>query len=442
MHVREGLPDQPTRVGRIDWPKEGDNGTHLRLRSGHVVVFDRQPWRILEIDEYRDHPWPLSYEQAWREHLELWRHSEDLRRMNGRLNAQPPERADFYKRPVVLVLRNENYPRSAPKHWCAPISHGWQVLPEHYAVCRTCGELPPCGNGEYRGEIGPRAAAQKEGAGLCVPAGCCIGCAEPIKPRMRTVRFPGPNLWYPDLGEGSAIFHARTACADQVECYRLQWKAEHVPTAPQPTAPLWSPGTAENVLPPQTRLSPDASRSAGGWNAPAAGGSGAGAGAGTGAVEVAPAAPATPATSAPSEASGVPGVSGAASAPAAPRTEPQAAHAQPAQSAQPSQPAEPAPTPAPEPVPLVPATPAAPVAPAPAAPSNPPAASEAPAVPPAEELDAMRRLTEDLSSSLSASADRPAFHDAEQAARVIEELTAAVRNIALCLNGTNLRARP
>jgi hypothetical protein len=54
----------------------------------------------------------------------------------------------------------------------------------------------------------------------------------------------------------------------------------------------------------------------------------------------------------------------------------------------------------------------------------------------------VRRLTEDLNTSLSASADRPAFHDAEQAARVIEELTAAVRNIALCLNGTNLRARP
>ncbi|MFH0243487.1 hypothetical protein ACGRHY_13885 [Streptomyces sp. HK10] len=418
MHVREGLPDQPTRVGRIDWPKEGDNGTHLRLRSGHVVVFDRQPWRILEIDEYRDHPWPLSYEQAWREHLELWRHSEDLRRMNGRLNAQPPERADFYKRPVVLVLRNENFPRSAPKHWCAPISHGWQVLPEHYAVCRTCGELPPCGNGEYRGEIGPRAAAQNEGAGLCVPAGCCIGCAEPVKPRMRTVRFPGPNLWYPDLGEGSAVFHARTACADQVECYRLQWKAEHVPTAPQPTAPLWSPGTAENVLPPQTRLSPDASRSAGGWNVPAAGGNG------TGAAEAAPAAPAEPRTE-------------PRAAPAPERAQPQAS-AQPARSGQSPQQAEPAPPP--EPVPLVPATPAAPAAPA--APSTPPAASDAPAVPPAEELDAMRRLTEDLSSSLSASADRPAFHDAEQAARVIEELTAAVRNIALCLNGTNLRARP
>ncbi|MDG9702503.1 hypothetical protein [Streptomyces sp. DH37] len=441
MHVREGLPDQPTRVGRIDWPKEGDNGTHLRLRSGHVVVFDRQPWRILEIDEYRDHPWPLSYEQAWREHVELWRHSEDLRRMNGRLDTQPPERADFYKRPVVLVLRNENFPRSAPKHWCAPISHGWQVLPEHYAVCRTCGELPPCSNGEYRGEIGPRAAAQKEGAGLCVPAGCCIGCAEPIKPRMRTVRFPGPNLWYPELGEGSAVFHARAACADQVECYRLQWKAEHVPTAPQPSAPLWSPGTSENVLLPQTRLSPDAVEPGRGWNVPAVNG------AGEAAARPAPAAPAGPGAPAggPPRPSG-PGAAGhapghapeqpaEAEPPAAPAPAPVPAPAPAVSAAAPPAPAPPAPVenaepaPAPDPVPLVPATPAVPAAPVPAA-------------PPAEDIDAVRRLTEDLNTSLSASADRPAFHDAEQAARVIEELTAAVRNIALCLNGTNLRARP
>ncbi|MGK5501322.1 hypothetical protein, partial [Streptomyces sp. URMC 125] len=354
MQVREGLPDQPTRVGRIDWPKEGDDGAYLRLRSGHVVVFDRQPWRVLEIDEYRDHPWPLSYEQAWREHVELWRHSEDLRRMNGRLNVPPPERSDFYKRPVVLVLRNENFPRSAPKHWCAPIGHGWQVLPEHYAVCRTCGELPPCSNGEYRGEIGPRAAAQKEGAGLCVPAGCCIGCAEPIKPRMRTIRFPGPNLWYPDLGEGSAVFHARAACADQVECYRLQWKAEHVPTSQHPSAPLWSPGTTESVLLPQTRLSPDVAKPVKGWNSPAAGD---GAGGGTGAVTGAgtpetasasraaePRAECAPATEAPGLPFQTPAC--APTAPAAPAPAP----------APVAETAEPAPAPAPEPV----APPAAP----------------------------------------------------------------------------------
>lgn len=46
------------------------------------------------------------------------------------------------------------------------------------------------------------------------------------------------------------------------------------------------------------------------------------------------------------------------------------------------------------------------------------------------------RAAEELSRTLT---DRPAFHNAEQAARVIEELTAAVRNIALCLNNPPAR---
>ncbi|HEX5565818.1 MAG TPA: hypothetical protein VFY14_02570 [Streptomyces sp.] len=430
MHVREGLPDQPTRVGRIDWPKEGDNGTYLRLRSGHVVVFDRQPWRLLEINEYRDHPWPLSYEKAWREHVELWRHSEDLRRMNGRLSMTPPDRDDFYRRPVVLVLRNENFPRSAPKYWCAPISHGWQVLPEHYAVCRTCGELPPCHNGEYRGENGPRRAAQNEGTGLCVPAGCCIGCAEPIRPRMRTVRFPGPNLWYPDLGDGSAIFHARAACADQVECYRLQWKAEHAAAMPQPSAPLWSPG-GESLPLPQTRLSPDLVGPAEEWNAPVAGGVGAAcSGASSGASPSGASAPGP-------SGSRDPGHQPPAGAAAPPDRVPPPG---PAAAAPSANPAPPAVLPAPPVPPAPPAASEAPEPPTPAEPAGPvPATPPVPAVPPVEGIDAVRRLTEDLNNSLG---DRPAFHDAEQAARVIEDLTAAVRNIALCLNGTGLRTRP
>jgi hypothetical protein len=65
---------------------------------------------------------------------------------------------------------------------------------------------------------------------------------------------------------------------------------------------------------------------------------------------------------------------------------------------------------------------------APAAPST-AAADAGPAVRAAEEL--RRSLT-----------DRPVFHNAEQAARVIEELTAAVRNIALCLNDPQARSHP
>ncbi|GAA2134119.1 hypothetical protein GCM10009760_11070 [Kitasatospora kazusensis] len=383
MHVREWLPDQPVRIGRTDWPEHSDDGAYLRLRVGHTVVLDRQPWQLLEVNEYPDRQWPESYGKAWREHVELWRHSESLHCANGQATTLPPERADFYKRPVILVLRNENFPRSTPKHWCAPASYDWQVLPEHYAVCRTCGELPPCRNGEYRWDGGPRRAEHNGGIAFIVPPDCCMGCAEPIKPRMRTVRFPGPNLWYPELGDGSAVFHARTACADQVDCYRMEWRAECTSHKPRPTPDLLFPD-AENFMLPRTRLALDHAKPA--KDAPMTNGFAPAANAMFSASHVNPLSAATPA----------PPVLQAPSTHQAP-----SAHQAPSSH-----------TSHPEP------------------PANP--------VQPSEDIDAVLRLTGALDLALT---DRPAFHNAEQAARVIEELTAAVRNIALCLNGTNARAR-
>ncbi|MCP9958151.1 hypothetical protein [Streptomyces sudanensis] len=371
MQVRRWLPDQPTRIGRHDWPDEGDNGTHMRLRAGSIVVLDRQAWRILEINGYTGDRWPDSYEKAWRDHVELWWHANELRRANNQAVKPAPERAEFYKRPVILVLRNENLPRSTPKHWCAPASHDWQALPEHYAVCRACGELPPCRHGEYRWEGGPRWPEQNGGIPLMVPEYCCMGCAEPIRPRMRTVRFPGPNLWYPDLGEDTAVFHARTACADQVDCYRVQWQAEYDPRSSGHSATPAFPGFEQFVLP-RTRNAPDVPPH----------------GRPNGTVPADPEPAHRPAHQA-SAASGVP-----AADPAAP-----------------THPAAPGPAPATE-------TPTA--------------------VPAAESAGMALRAAEELGLSL---AERPAFHNAEQAARVIEELTAAVRNIALCLNDPAARAR-
>ncbi|MFF3419627.1 hypothetical protein ACFYW9_33845 [Streptomyces sp. NPDC002698] len=445
MQVRRWLPGQPTHIGRHDWPDEGDDTTHLRLRAGSIVVLDRQAWRILEINDYAGDWWPESYEKAWGEHVELWWHANELRRANNQAVKPAPERAEFYKRPVVLVLRSENLPRSAPKHWCAPASHDWQVLPEHYAVCRACGELPPCHHGEYRWEGGPRRPEQSGGIPLMVPEGCCMGCAEQIKPRGRTVHFPGPNLWYPDLGENTAVFHTRTACADQVDCYRMQWQAQYSPRASTHSATLAFPGF-EHFLLPRTRRAPDlvphvqqVSHS-------------------PYAAQPSPALPSRPEA----ETHASPGPYTAQSSPVLPSRPKAEAHSSPvsgsgtfhlpfdryrrepetgAMPAGPSAPAVPEPTRRPAPAasgvptanPAVPVRPAAPGSPPPAEASAPAAA---PPPPPAESAGAALQAAQELGRSL---AERPAFHNAEQAARVIEELTAAVRNIALCLNNPPAR---
>ncbi|MCT9005416.1 hypothetical protein [Streptomyces rhizosphaerihabitans] len=426
MQVRRWLPGQPTHIGRHDWPDEGDDGTYLRLRAGSIVVLDRQAWRVLEINDYTGAWWPESYEKAWGDHVELWWHANELRRANNQADKPAPERAEFYKRPVVLVLRSENLPRSTPKHWCAPASHDWQVLPEHYAVCRACGELPPCHHGEYRWEGGPRQPEQNGGIPLMVPEGCCMGCAEPIKPRGRTVQFPGPNLWYPDLGENTAVFHTRTACADQVDCYRMQWQAQYSPRASTHSATLAFPGF-EHFLLPRTRRAPDLTPhvqqiSQGSYSAQSS--------------PVPPSRPEEEAHASPVNGSGTfhppfdryrrePETGAMPVGPSASAVPEPAHHPAPAVSRAPA---------------ANPALPVRSVAPG----SPPPAEAYAPASPPppaesAGAAGAAVQAAQELGLSL---AGHPAFHNAEQAARVIEELTAAVRNIALCLNNPAARERP
>ncbi|MEU3603866.1 hypothetical protein AB0E83_00115 [Streptomyces sp. NPDC035033] len=430
MQIRRWLPDQPTLIGRHDWPDEGDEGTHLRLRAGAIVVLDRRAWRVLEITGYPNAHWPEAYEKAWRDHMELWWHANELRRVNNQAVKPASDRGDFYKRPVVLVLRDENLPRSAPKHWCAPASQDWQVLPEHYAVCRACGELPPCHHGEYSPEGGPRLPEQSGGIPLIVPEGCCMGCAELIKPRMRTVRFPGPNLWYPDLGEDTAVFHARAACEDQVAFYRAQWQAKYPQPTAHPPAPAF-PGFDHFFLP-QPRHDQDPAAvltAAHGPALPHGQGSTAPHGQGSTAPH-----PQEEAHSSLVTGSGAfspafddyrpePGPYPSAPPPASQAGQSphaaQAAHT-PQVTTQTAMPAS-APSPAP-------------------APASAPAAS-APAPVPVSVPDASPavRAAEELSRSLTSP---PAFHNAEQAARVIEELTAAVRNIALCLNSPQARSHP
>ncbi|MFH8714101.1 hypothetical protein [Streptomyces zaomyceticus] len=437
MQIRRWLPDQPTLIGRHDWPDEDGKGTHLRLRAGSIVVLDRRAWRVLEITGYPENSWPKSYEKAWRDHVELWWHANELRRAENQAFKPAPDRAEFYRRPVVLVLRDENLPRSAVKHWCAPASMDWQVLPEHYAVCRACGELPPCHHGEYRPEGGPRRPEQSGGIPLIVPEGCCMGCAEQVKPRMRTVRFPGPNLWYPDLGDDTAVFHARSSCEDQVEYYRAQWQSEYPQPVVHPTTPAF-PGFDHLVLPRARQHHPPAPAPQHGKGpAPAPQHDQA-----QGPQHVQDAVPphvqgaVLPHVqghfAAPQHVQGAvpPHVQGAVPPRiqdhfAAPHTR-EEAHTSLAVGSGAFSPSFGGYRTEPEPYPSAP---------------PPQSAAPVPAAPPAAVGDAgpAVRAAEELRRSLT---DRPVFHNAEQAARVIEELTAAVRNIALCLNDPQARSHP
>lgn len=186
---------------------------YVQLAPGVLVVYDRQPWRVVETAERPTDLWDDEYEKRFAEAVEAWERW-------GR--GDRPEKATWSSRPMVIVLTPDGKPHEKPVHLIGPYHFSWQVLPEHYAICSACGELPPC-----RHELAEREADRQAASAsvlMDIPPGHCLGCGEHITSRQQATRFPGPNLWRFDLSENSAVFHARRECSTPRERYREQWE--------------------------------------------------------------------------------------------------------------------------------------------------------------------------------------------------------------------------
>lgn len=187
---------------------------YVQLAPGILVVYDRQPWRVVEVAERPLDLWGAKYEERFAADVKAWERWG---------NGDKPERATWRSRPVAVVLVPDGEPTAKPLHLIGPAHHSWQVLPEHYAICKACGELPPCSHELAEREADAQMARTE--VLMEIPAGHCLGCGEPITHRQKAVRFPGPNLWRPDLGD-TARFHARQECSAAVDQYRQQWEAK------------------------------------------------------------------------------------------------------------------------------------------------------------------------------------------------------------------------
>lgn len=187
---------------------------YVQLAPGVLVIWERAPHRVVAVDERPDDLWGDKHEQRFADAVaafERW----------GR--GEKPERATWRDRPFAVQLVPVADPKASPIHLMARGTHRWDVLPEHYAVCVACGELPPCTH-----ELNEREADQQAARAdvlMDIPPGHCLGCGEYVTTRQNAARFPGPNLWRPDLPEHSAVFHARQECSGEVERYRRQWEA-------------------------------------------------------------------------------------------------------------------------------------------------------------------------------------------------------------------------
>ncbi|MDX3343472.1 hypothetical protein PV409_36545 [Streptomyces sp. ME02-6979.5a] len=201
--------------------------------SGSIIVLEREPWRVLEIKEKPEDLWPAQYEEAWQRTFTEWVEYE-AGRATGELDSwglprkerPEPIRAEWSYRPINLVIQPVDSPKAKPRHIVVPVSYDWQTLPEHFTICRLCKELPPCRHVEMERTIS--AEVDKADRLMAIPRGACLGCGETITSRMKATRFPGPNLWRPDWGTDSAVFHARrqVECSNGVWRYEKQWREQ------------------------------------------------------------------------------------------------------------------------------------------------------------------------------------------------------------------------
>lgn len=186
---------------------------YVQLEVGMLVIWERAPWRITAIDERPDDLWGDKYEQQFTSAVTAWERYKQH---------DKPERHTWRGRPIAVQITPVADPKADPIHLIAPGDYEWQVLPEHYAVCVACGELPPCRHetNEQQADV----IAARNDVLMDIPPGHCLGCGEFVTRRQQAARFPGPNLWRPDLPENSALFHARKECSGEVERYRRQWE--------------------------------------------------------------------------------------------------------------------------------------------------------------------------------------------------------------------------
>ena len=175
--------------------------TAAEIQPGTVVAWNYKPLLITETEEINIANWPDSYLKGWEA-------------------AGRPDRETWSGRPLRIHNRPDGT-KDPIKVGTAPASWQYLVLPQHYAVCNRCGELPPC-----REIFLDHLMAIESGRmdfEMQLTHGACHACGQRVTPREHSVLFPGDNLVRPDLGPNTAVFHTRRGCMDITLAYQNRW---------------------------------------------------------------------------------------------------------------------------------------------------------------------------------------------------------------------------
>lgn len=169
-----------------------------RPEVGWIIAADRKPWVVLEVRDGDGQE--VEYEVF-------------VRPLDG----------------------TKHYGMRVPPHTYQAFHH----LPEHFAVCHSCGELAPCREHE-RGLYAAREAERMEHELKLLP-GCCPACQEPITSRQQTIDFPGEHVFNPFM-PSDPVFHTRRKCLGGARRYENAWVAAD-PTRPRSLLTMYCEGT-------------------------------------------------------------------------------------------------------------------------------------------------------------------------------------------------------
>jgi hypothetical protein len=186
------------------------------LAAGDLIALQREPWRVLEVRAVPVADWE-DCDQRYYEKAQKW----PLLRDNPQRGPEPLTRETWPARPLYLILVPVTGGKKRHQRVRPYAGASAYVFPEHYPVCKDCGELYPCR------ELDIRAEADREMKVLdkweAILPGSCWGCNEPITHRQSAIRFEGENLYLP--GAPPPVFHMRRSggCQSAARDYEDRW---------------------------------------------------------------------------------------------------------------------------------------------------------------------------------------------------------------------------
>lgn len=170
--------------------RQGKSLYGRRPTPGQIIAHEYRPWRVLEVASIDPTTTPGEPQRSRREAYMIT------------------------LRPAALVTLASHHDDDISLR--IPGGYFLEVLPEHYALCVICQDLPPCRH-DVQEKITARAMAQ---FAKYEQEGVCPACEEVITARQQKVPFP-VNIKIP--GGPPVVFHRRRQCFWSAVEYDREW---------------------------------------------------------------------------------------------------------------------------------------------------------------------------------------------------------------------------